>query len=517
MGQKLVQPSFAGGEMDPALAGRVDLARYGIMVKTGLNFIVRPSGGLQSRMGSEFIGEIDDSSKTVRLLPFEVSEDVAYVCVLEEGKAQFIYRGVYVESSPGVRTEVTTPYLEADLPDVHITQSADVMFLVHPAYPPRKIARLTASTFDTAALEFREGPFRNLNSNEARKLAASGKTGTITITSNFDLFTSDHVGSLVYLEQKALGTIKPWVQGERTPNLALGQQRRSDGKVYTCTTIPAGGTSWAETGNVRPTHETGREWDGPGDVRNSGTFYWTVGVEWEYAHSGYGVAQITAFIDARTVTATVKRTMPDGVVGGFGSAANTWALTGDGVTVTFAIAGATSTSQANYTVTFDGVPVESDPNYPGGGGAGGGGGGPCVHVDSLLPSGGQAGEVLPGDTLALFDPVTWHAGDGVVTYSQPKQADLYRILTASGASLVCSDYAPIPVRGGGYRLPADLLAYEVPVRHGESVRWSVVIDATPIGRGMVQHITVGDRCFWAGESADGFICHHNAKDTDPYL
>ena len=29
MGQKLIQPSFAGGELDPGLYGRVDLARYG--------------------------------------------------------------------------------------------------------------------------------------------------------------------------------------------------------------------------------------------------------------------------------------------------------------------------------------------------------------------------------------------------------------------------------------------------------------------------------------------------------
>jgi hypothetical protein len=382
MGQKLVQPSFAGGEFDPALAARVDLARYGISLKKGLNFVVRPAGGLISRPGTEFIGEIDDSTKRVRLLPFEVSADVAYVCVLEEGKAQFIYRGAYVMDGSS-REEITTPYQEEDLPDVHITQSADTMFLCHPDYPPRKIGRVSASEFSTAELVFREGPFRAINADESIKMYASAKTGTITITANANVFDSTMVGQLVYLEQKSLGTIKPWVQGERTPDLAVGVQRRSDGKVYQCTNVPSA-ASWTESGNVRPIHEIGRQWDGPGDSRTSGTYTWRVGVEWEFLHAGYGIAKITAYTSATQVTAVVQRTMPDGVVGGFGLAANTWNLTGDGTTKVFATAGATSTSQANYTVTIGGVPTQADPNYEGGsttsagangGGDGGAGGG----------------------------------------------------------------------------------------------------------------------------------------------
>jgi hypothetical protein len=29
----------------------------------------------------------------------------------------------------------------------------------------------------------------------------------------------------------------------------------------------------------------------------------------------------------------------------------------------------------------------------------------------------------------------------------------------------------------------------------------------------VQHITVGDRCFWAGEKRGAYILHHNSKDA----
>src|SRR3546814_7245332 len=78
---------------------------------------------------------------------------------------------------------------------------------------------------------------------------------------------------LVSLEPKALGNIKPWVQGERTPNLVQGALRRSDGKVYRASNVPSAGGSpnYTETGNVRPIHEIGKEWDGPGDSRTFDT------------------------------------------------------------------------------------------------------------------------------------------------------------------------------------------------------------------------------------------------------
>src|SRR5690606_9265404 len=148
-------------------------------------------------------------------------------------------------------------------------------------------------------------------------------------------------------------------QGERTPNLATGAIRSSDGKYYRAVTVAAaiGTDGYTETGNVRPTHETGRAWDGPGDARKFDTITYTVGVEWEYLHSGYGIAKITGFTDAKHVSAEVVKVLPEEVVGGLGTPVNTWNLTGDGSTVSFAVTGATSGSQSSYTVTVDGEPL----------------------------------------------------------------------------------------------------------------------------------------------------------------
>lgn len=375
MAQKLLQPSFASGELSPALWGRVDLDRYGIGARALENWVCRVDGGIQSRVGTLLVREAKEADKLVRLLPFDVADNVSYVMELGHLYARFHYHGATVVDGFDVPVEIVTPWTEDQLFDVSITQSADTLFLAHAEHKIRLIKRTDASTFTISEFTTREGPFRSLNSNEAQLLAASAKTGTVTVSSNFDLFNADMVGGLIYLEPKTLGQIKPWVQGERTPSLVAGALRRSDGKVYRASTVPtppAGAGNFTETGNVRPLHEVGKEWDGPGDQHDlTGGVSWKIGVEWEYMHSGYGIVEITAFTDARTVTGLVKRTLPDEVVGGVGTPSNTWTRSGNGISISFSITGATSNSTGNYTVTIDGVAIQPNPNYvsPGSGGS----------------------------------------------------------------------------------------------------------------------------------------------------
>lgn len=377
---KLLQPTFAGGELAPELWGRADLQRIGSSARRCRNYVPHPTGALASRRGTEYLGQAKDIGHKVRLLPFVVSEGVAYVVELGHLYARFWFDGAPVLIS-GVPFSVVTPWLETEIFDVRVTQSADVMILTHRAHPPMQIRRTGPITFTCTPLAFREGPFRSVNANDGLVMASSAASGTTTITTNFDLFTAGHVGALVYLEPKALGNIKPWVQGERSPNLAVGVLRMSDGKVYKATnvSIPAGTGAYCETGNVRPTHEVGRAWDGPGDQKTFDTINYITGVEWEYQHSGYGIAQIVSVLDARTAVGTVRKVMPPEVVGGAGTPVMSWTLSGNGVTKTFTIAGASGTSNAAYEVTIDGVPTPSDPNATGGSTGPGSGTGGGIH------------------------------------------------------------------------------------------------------------------------------------------
>jgi len=146
-------------------------------------------------------------------------------------------------------------------------------------------------------------------------------------------------------------------------------------------------------------------------------------------------------------------------------------------------------------------------------------GGACVHVDSYLPSGIKAGQVHVNSIMHLYDPETDEHDSGLVSYSEAKNVSGYRIRTSSGVSLVCSDTAPIPTRHAGLVTPGKLLGHFVPVvdinrdtdEEDGGVVWEEVTESDRVGMIWVQHITVGDKCFWAGEKPGAYILHHNMK------
>lgn len=72
------QRSFARGEIAPALYARVDLSGYATGLRTCRNFFVMRHGGGASRPGSTFVGEVNDSTKTVRLIPFIFNASQTY-------------------------------------------------------------------------------------------------------------------------------------------------------------------------------------------------------------------------------------------------------------------------------------------------------------------------------------------------------------------------------------------------------------------------------------------------------
>lgn len=502
---KLLQPSFNGGELSPSLYARVDLARYGTSVKTAYNFIGRQYGGLVNRSGFQFCDEAKFFSavRKSRVIPFEFNQETAYVVELGHFYARFYFDGALVEDA-GTPVEVVTPWSEDEIFAVRFTQSADTVYLAHPDHPTQVLTRTSATAFSMSAMSTKNGPFRRINSDEAIVVAASAITGTVTVTASADIFTSDMVGSYFYLESKNLGKVKPWTLGER--GITVGTLRRSDGKTYKAVSVPSGGgATWTETGSFRPIHENGRYWDGGGDVRTDGTNTWIVGIEWEYQDSSYGIVLITGFTSATQVTGTVTRQLPADVVGGVGAAANTWPLAGDGVTTQFAIAGATDPSNLFYTVTIDGVLVQSNPNYDGGGDID-----TCVTIDSYMLDGRQAEQVVIGDVLELFDAKSNSIDFGEVSRADTALAECVSIITENGVTLECSTTAPIPTINGIVKA-SDLKSDTVLTRIGNLIEWSVIKSVTAIGERQVRHITVENACFWAGKEPGKFILHHNIK------
>lgn len=414
MATPILQPTFTGGELSPSLYARVDLNRYGTSVRTGKNFIVRPYGGLVNRPGFGYVGSVKAQSKRPRLLPFEFSTEVAYVMEFGEGYIRFIYRGAYVLAAtstawssgttyaagalvlsggivyrslqngntnhapasspswwqPNPLAEVAISYTESQLRELAITQSADVVYIAHQSHQPIEIRRVSANTFEVRDFQNKNGPFGPINADEAVTVAVSAELGNVTIQASANIFKTGHVGSLFYVEEKDLRGQRPWEAGWR--NVGVGTLCRSDGKVYRAVTIPSGSPTWYQTGGIRPVHDMGRAWDGPQDQRTAGTDTYKVGVEWEYLHSGFGIVLITGYTDANTVTGIVTSRIPASCVGGIGSPGTTWTISADGFNRTYAIAGAVSDSELDYTVTINGVGVQSNPFYQPPPGIGGG-------------------------------------------------------------------------------------------------------------------------------------------------
>jgi len=250
-----IQRSFAAGEIAEALYARVDTVKYATGLRTCRNFLVMRHGGVANRPGTTFVGEVKDSTKTVRLIPFIFNADQTYVlefgnlymrvhragaqvtetaqnitaitnanpCVVTYSGADNYANGdeVYISgitgaigtylnnrnfkvaninaasntfslqymdgsavdstsfgsyTSGGTIAEVytiATPYVEADLAELQLVQSADVITLAHPNYAPRELARTGHASWALSTITFAPSIAAPAN------IAASEPDGTV--------------------------------------------------------------------------------------------------------------------------------------------------------------------------------------------------------------------------------------------------------------------------------------------------------------------------------------------------
>ena len=198
------QSAFSGGELSPDLWARDDYSGYSTGGKTFTNFIPLPYGGCANRPGTMFIGEVKDSSKAVKLLPFQFNVEQAYI--VEAGDSYFRYYkdgGLIIDGETIVET--TTPYDEADLFDLKTTQSADVLYITNQKYITKKLTRSSHYDWTLADFENENGPFMLQNAT-ATTVAASAVTGAgITLTASSSIFTEDLVGSLMQISHDVTG------------------------------------------------------------------------------------------------------------------------------------------------------------------------------------------------------------------------------------------------------------------------------------------------------------------------
>lgn len=153
-GVRTLSRSFARGEISPELFGRVDLPQYQTGLATCLNFITLPHGPAQNRPGLEFVRATKNSAKRSRLLGFSFNTEQTFALEVGDQYIRFHTQGATLVDGSGNPYEVATPYLEADLFDLHYVQSADVLTIVHPSYAPRELRRLGALNWTLGTISF---------------------------------------------------------------------------------------------------------------------------------------------------------------------------------------------------------------------------------------------------------------------------------------------------------------------------------------------------------------------------
>jgi hypothetical protein len=192
-----LQSKFTGGEFSPLMYGRVDLERYREALATCENFIPVLQGGLTRRPGSIYVAEVKDSSKSTRLVEFEFSTTQAYI--LEFGENYIRFYKDYGQILSGTAYEVVTTYAEADLFQLKFTQSADVLYITHPSYPPKKLTRTGHTAWTLTTIDFLDGPYLPINSTSTT-ITPSGTSGSVTLTASAALFASTDVGRLIRIK-----------------------------------------------------------------------------------------------------------------------------------------------------------------------------------------------------------------------------------------------------------------------------------------------------------------------------
>lgn len=248
MPSTLVRNNFTSGRLSPYLDCRQDLVQYQAGCRQLTNFNILPYGGIERRKGLGYVAAVKDSSKPVRIIPFEFDINTTYLIEFGHEYMRFYSDDVLVAE---ITTTVDTE--NDDIFDWSYTQINDVMYFVHPNYPPHKLSRLSQSNWTFEKIKFSYPPTANLNSdyNNKATISLTGTTGSITMTK--DTFSADDIGRqfVVDAEYQAQSTIVALDAGNRySPAI----------NVFRTANVQTTGT-WSGTMKIERSLDGGASWE----------------------------------------------------------------------------------------------------------------------------------------------------------------------------------------------------------------------------------------------------------------
>lgn len=361
--------AFNAGELSPLLDGRVDIDKYSSGCRQLQNAVIQTHGGAKRRAGTQYISEVKDSTKKVKLKAFEFSTSTTYCLEFGELYIRFYKDGAQLQGayatwltstayvigdlvtdggtyyrcleghtsgtfatdlaankwvvsggSADLAYEIVAPYSEGELFQLQFSQINDVMYVTHPNHSVMKLSRFADTTWTLADVVFDIPPFLPENLTTTT-ITASATTGAgITLTASDSVFESTHVGSYwqiahlravseteVVISSSNLTSSPLWVRGGWT--VRTYEKWSADVLVERSTD---GGTVWETLRTYNGTSDRNIEADG-----NEGTDA-LLRISVANHSSGtaravleaddafrYGLVKITGYTSGTSVTATV--------------------------------------------------------------------------------------------------------------------------------------------------------------------------------------------------------------------
>ncbi len=306
---------------------RTSLEKYKSACRTLENFIIMPYGGVNRRPGTQYIAGAKFMDKTARLIGFNYSTTTRFV--IEFGE---YYGRVWGTSSNVHLAEFVSPYSAEQVADFKFVQANDVMFFVHPSFPPYKLSRLSDTSWTMAEIAWAWPALKDENV-EGTTITPSAVTGNITLTASASLFTALDVGSYWQIShnRKVANANTGGVDSSYLLIALTATGTSGTIKIFGDWEFSTTGT-WAaqlviEKENASGAWEAIRTYEGKADknfntagtmaeetnmrIRVTGFTSGTNGVARIDAVNGrvYGIVKITGFTSATVVSATVTRTL----------------------------------------------------------------------------------------------------------------------------------------------------------------------------------------------------------------
>ena len=147
-----IQTNLTGGELDPKLKARVYTERYRNALDSCINAVVLPSGGATRRAGLRYTD--NEGAVTVHPIPFKIyRSDLGtlqgyLIEIRSDDTIHFYTNGARI----GV-ISIASPFT-SDIDKIRYEQFDNVLYLVHPDFPPQQLTRTDDNNWVVGAVSF---------------------------------------------------------------------------------------------------------------------------------------------------------------------------------------------------------------------------------------------------------------------------------------------------------------------------------------------------------------------------